>query len=270
MGLDRPKLPISSDGNIKKGKSKRVCEETTGLQKFDRLGEKWARRFPVMNGNPGLGSWLDSKMDVDDQGRKMIRIGCKCCSFAKVKVGAFPNYEVTALGAMQSSNFFKHERTRFHQKAVASFAAGTTDESISAPPEQAFNALCIRIQKGEATCSTLKEKAMTWCISEAILSVNQGRVKKAKSVALFRDGRNARLAIRFRAVTCSLDVYSGFLGQEKNYGGSALQIVKATGKVMKRFCMRYGGAPGSHVKKGSFLKTGLFKGLRHAVTGGFS
>jgi hypothetical protein len=134
-----------------------------------------------------------------------------------VKVGAFPNYEVTTLGAMQSSNFSKHERSRFHQKAVACFVAGTKDVSINAPPEQAFDAHCDRIQKGEATCGNMKEKYMTWCISEAILSVNQGRVKKAKSVALFRDGRNARLAIGFRAVTCSLDVYNGFLGQEKDY-----------------------------------------------------
>ena len=65
MGLDRPKLPISSDGKIKKGKLKK-CEETPALKKFHRLGKQWARRFPVMNGNPGLGSWLDSKMDVDD------------------------------------------------------------------------------------------------------------------------------------------------------------------------------------------------------------
>ena len=116
-----------------------------------------------MNGNPGLGSWLDSKVDVDDQGKKVIRIGCKCCSFAKVKVGAFPNYEVTTLGAMQSSNFSKHERSRFHQKAIACFVAGTKDVSINAPPEQAFDAHCGRIQKGEATCGNMKEKAMTWC-----------------------------------------------------------------------------------------------------------
>ena len=240
------------------------------MLKLKRLGKAWARKFPVMDGNTGLGSWIDCKVEWDaDQGKKVVRVGCKCCSFANVLVGAFPNYQVKTVAAMQSANFRKHERSRFHKKAVACFVAGTRDVSISAPEEQVFEDLCNKVLKGQAFCKSLKEKAMTWCISEAILSVNQHRVSKAKSVAFFRDGRNARLAIRFRAVTPSLDVYSGFLGQERDYGGSAVQIAKATGRVMKRFCTRFGGAPGLNVKKDSFLKPKLFKRLRHAVTGGF-
>lgn len=273
MGLDRPKLPILH-GRTKRRKMKvlesRLESKETPAAKVKRLGKAWALKFPTMAGNPGLGSWLDSKVDLDDQGEKVISIGCKCCHFAKVLAGAFANYQVKTVTAMQSENFRKHERSRFHKKAVACFVAGTKDVSISAPSEQTFDAVCDRIIKGEATCGTLKEKAVTWCISEAILCVNQHRVSKAKSVALFRDGRNARLAIRFRAVTPSLDVYSGFLGQERDYGGSALQIVNATGKVMKRFSTRFGAAPGNNVKKEAFLKTKLFKGLRHAVAGGFS
>lgn len=40
MGLNRPKLPISSDGKIKKGKLKK-SKETPAL-KFKRLGKRWA------------------------------------------------------------------------------------------------------------------------------------------------------------------------------------------------------------------------------------
>ena len=268
MGLNRhkPELPLY-DGKIKK-KIKRRWE--TATQKFVRLGKKWTREFPIMECNPGLGSWIDWEVDLNEHGKKVIRVGCKCCSFAKVLVGAFPNYQVSTAAAMQVINFRKHERSRFHKKASACFVEGTKDVSINAPSEEAFNNICDRIQKGQATCTERKDKAMTWCVSEAILCVNQKRVSKAKRVALFRDGRNARLSIRFRAVTPSLDVYRGFLGQERDYGGSALQIAKATGRVMKRFCVRFGGAPaGPTVKKQSFFKNKLFKTLRHAVTGGF-
>ena len=243
---------------------KSIIDETPEA-KWDRLRGKWQKHFLVKAGQPQLGSWIDDHVTADSCGRRIVKLGCKCCSFAKVQVGAFPKYDVGTVTAMQAINFQKHEGSRHHVAAVQSFLEGTIDVSMNAPSEQEFSDLCDRILAGRGTCSTPKDVAMTYCVSEGILSVSQGRVEQAESIALFRDERIARLAIRFRAVSKDLDVHSGVLGQERDYGTGARNLTLATGRVMKRFCSRFHGPPGKAKRRG-FVKKKLFKHLRYAVT----
>lgn len=86
--------------------------------------------------------------------------------------------------------------------------------------------------------------------------MDQGVLAKCDAISLFRDERDGRIAIRFRAVTKDLHVLSGFLGQEQfaGTGGHALTI--ATENVMKRACSRFSGRHDS--KQKSFLKKSLF------------
>ena len=105
---------------------------------------------------------------------------------------------------------------------------------------------------------------MTYTISEAIKSLGQKAVDECHSIALFRDESKSRLALRFRAVSPTLDSFSGFLGQERDPGTGALNVTEATMRVMKRFSSRFDGAPCLKTKK-SFLKRSTYGNLRDKV-----
>lgn len=194
-------------------------------------------------------------------------VGVQVLQICRVPCGNFPNYAVSTADAMQSVNFKKHCRSPKHKAAVICFLTGHPDAALDAPSHQEFESVCEEISQGKATVGTTRRAQMTWCISEAIKSVDQNKIQRAKSVALFRDESKGRLAIRFRSVSSDLEVHCGTLGQARDFGSGALQITKATCSVMARFCTRFHGAPpGARMKQKAFVKKRLLKHLRRSVT----
>lgn len=106
---------------------------------------------------------------------------------------------------------------------------------------------------------------MQWCVAEAMKSVDQKMLGSAESISLFRDERQGRIAIRFRAVTANLQVHSGTLGQERDAGTGARNITLATLKVMQRACSRFANPPAAS-KMRSFVKKDLLQHVRQTVT----
>ena len=232
-------------------------------QKWVRLGQQWRANFLIDSHHPELGSWIDVKYGDDDS----VKLGCKCCNFAGVQCGSFPNYAVSTADAMQAVNFLKHQSGPKHKHAVVCFLTGHPDPALGSPSQQEFESLCEEISNGRATCGSTKRAQMTWCISEAIKSVDQQRIQKSKAIALFRDESKGRLAVRFRSVSSDLEVHCGTLGQARDFGSGALQITKATCSVMTRFCSRFHGAPpGARMKQKTFVKKQLLNHLRRSVT----
>ena len=138
------------------------------------------------------------------------------------------------------------------------------DASIGAPAIQEFNDLADEILHGHGTCNTLKRAKMTYCIAEAIKSVDQEMVQKSDKIGLIRDESKGRLAIRFRAVSRQLHVHSGTLGTARDFGSGAKAISAATTDAMNRFCSRFHGAPG-RPKRTHFVKKPLLEKLRRNI-----
>ena len=107
-------------------------------------------------------------------------------------------------------------------------------------------------------------KQMLFCLGEGIKTKDQITWGKAAAVFLFRDERNSRLLIRFRAVDEQLLTTSGVLGQERDFGTGAHNLLRATRNIMVRACTRFHGAP---TPGKSFVKWGLFQPRRKIVIG---
>ena len=105
---------------------------------------------------------------------------------------------------------------------------------------------------------------MLFCLEEGIKTKDQITWGKAAAVFLFRDERHSRLLIRFRAVGERLLTTSGVLGQERDFGTGAHNLLRATRNIMVRACTRFHGAP---TPGKSFVKWSLFQHLRKIVTG---
>ena len=231
----------------------------SALSKWSRLGNQWQKKFLIDAGHPCMGSWVDARVDGTS-----VKVGCKVCSFADVLGGAFAKYEVSTADGLQAVNFKKHQSNPKHKSAVVCFLTNTKDGSIGAPSIQEYDELYNDILKGKATCNTEKRAKMTWTTAEATKAVDQQKCAKSESMALFRDESKGRLAIRFRAVLPDLEVHCGTMGQARGFGSGALQITKATCKVMTRFASRFHGAPG-RCKKVSFVKKHLLEKIRQNV-----
>ena len=235
------------------------CQADSAYDKWQRNGQQWQQRFLIDAENPTMGSWLEMTMMGGS-----IALGCKCCKFAGVKVGAFSNYEVKTPAGMQAVNFLKHHESRMHQGAVISYLSESPDPTIGAPSVSAFNDLCDEIAHGHGTCSELKRAKMTFCLAESIKSFDQDYVDQSDKIGLIRDESKARLSLRFRTVARTLEVHSGTLGTTKDFGSGAAAICNATLETMKRFCSRFHGAPGKPRVK-SFVKKTLFQKLRQNI-----
>ena len=239
---------------------KRGCpqDQESAWQKWERLGNKWKKRFLIKEDHPELGSWLDAV--VSD---KHVAVGCRVCKRAGRDCSRFATYEVNTADALQVVNFCKHEGSPRHQAAVEMYLSGRGG-NVDAPSVDEYEALCKEILDGSATCNPLKKAKMTWTLSEAFKSQDQLAVEKCDSMAMFRDESKSRLLLRFRAISPSLDEHPGFLGQESDFGTGALNITKATANVMKRFSSRFSGAPGKR-RVGCFVKKHTLKNMRRAI-----
>ena len=235
------------------------CEAESAYAKWKDLGQKWQHRFLMDDENPSMGSWLDMTLMGGS-----FALGCKCCKYAGVTVGAFPNYLVKTPAAMQAVNFLKHHESPKHQAAVISYLSDSPDSAIGAPSVSEFNDLCDEIAHGHGTCSERKRAKMTFCLAESIKSFDQDYVDQSDKIGLIRDESKARLSLRFRTVARTLEVHSGTLGTAKDFGSGAAAICDATLATMNRFCSRFHGAPGKPRVK-SFVKKTLFQKLRQNI-----
>ena len=208
-------------------------------RKLQRLSETWKMDFP----------WLDVKQGP-------FRLGCRICHEAGVR-GMF---SVTSPAQMQRIAFQRHQQRPQHREAAS------CQPVVCAPAADVFEKIVSDIQNGTPTCSSRKESQLTWCLAEALKTMDQVVLAKCAAISLFRDERDGRIAIRFRAVTPDLHVLSGFLGQEQFSGTGGRALTIATEHVMKRACSRFSGRHDS--KQKSFLKKSLFRHFKSKLPSG--
>ena len=235
-----------------------------GKTKWTRLNRKWRESFPLDPLHPSLGSWLDVQLAP-------WGVFCKACRAAAVNPPVWSSLQV-----LQSCNFSRHASSKQHRAAVRCFLEKTSTDSgenilaraqtcIGAPSEEEFQNLLNNIRDGKATCGSRKESKMTFCVAESMKSVDQKFIRKAQAIALYRDERNGRIAVRFKAVARDLTVHSGTLGQEREAGTGARNITVATYRIMKRACSRF-CLPPAPSKSPAVLKKQLLQHLRTTVT----
>eukprot|EP00438_Fugacium_kawagutii_P035753 Skav229347 [mRNA] locus=scaffold2596:465700:472220:+ [translate_table: standard] len=167
-------------------------------------------------------------------------------------------------GPLQKANLLKHQKSKSHRLAVKAWLknGGCSGPSPgSAPALEEFEEFAANF--GSKTSLTRKELKMAWCVAEGLKGLDQKCLANSSKVALMRDERNGRIAIRFRAVSPQLAVRSGFLGQARQSGTGADNLSAATWEVMKRACSRFVGAPDG--KTQGFLKKNLFNHLQQVV-----
>ena len=113
----------------------------------------------------------------------------------------------------------------------------------SAPPETYFQDLANDIAGGHTVTMNSATKnrdrrkmRAAWCLHESLLAIDRSFLRKAESICLFRDERQSRLLLRFRAVHEDLGMWSGILGQVRDLGTGATCITEGTLKVIRDHC----------------------------------
>ncbi|CAE8641554.1 unnamed protein product [Polarella glacialis] len=239
-------------------------ESESAQSKWDRLSAKWLQRFRI---SPTCAeSWLGAAVSEDG----VWGVGCKRCKAAGVVNVAFADFKVRTVAGLQAINFKAHENNLHHRTAAAKYGVGSCINDVAginaAPTADEFNVVVDAVNEGKATCSSRKQAKMTWCLSEAIKSIDQRFIGESTAVSLFRDERNGRLAIRFRAVTADLRTHCGTLGQQRDFGTGARNITLASHEVMKRACSRFAGAPDEqNISSTPFVKKKLLRHLENTA-----
>ena len=159
---------------------------------------------------------------------------------------------------MSISNFKKHAASKVHRQATAAFLSqrgitfGPSSGRIvvGAPPVDHFHKLWTLLADGLAPANGIegigtnhKLVRMAWCLCEAMRRDDADFLSRAKSVALFRDERHARLEIRFCACDDKLNLRHKFLGLRRHFGTGALAVTQATKDIVMRACTRNAGKP---------------------------
>lgn len=230
----------------------------------------WQNKFLLDPSKPSLGSWIDRNGTES-------AIGCKAC-FAHGFKTAWGQYLVNSPSMLQPYCFHRHSDSLSHTVAVQKFIRrrfSEVDVAIDAlsPSADEFEKLI------DDTCSARlgqvgrKTKQKLWCLQEGLKALDQTALSQAAAVFLFRDERHSRLLVRFRCVDQNLTCKSGVLGQERDFGTGARELLKATGNIIVRACTRFHGAPppsdGTSTRQVAkpFLKKKLLKHVRKIVIG---
>ena len=144
----------------------------------------------------------------------------------------------------------RHAKTKVHKEGVLQLLGvevGPTGGCVvGTPPLGDFQALLTRMEEGESErsssrrvsgskCST-KARRMRWALVEALREQDREFLGKATTIVLCRDERESRLLVRFGACSADLQVRRGFLGQTKNAGSRACDLVSATRRLLRHFC----------------------------------
>eukprot|EP00435_Cladocopium_sp_Y103_P029235 s4114_g7.t1 len=200
--------------------------------KWERLRDQWRSRFPLDPQDPSAGSWLQAR-------KSPWGVGCKACHECGCE-SSFASFGVKTEAALQLVNFQKHANNRHHKAAVESYLLGDVDAAgiNSSPSKTEFLEILGRIKKGQPTWTLNKEKRLTWCLAEALKTLDQRSLEEASAIGLYRDERNGRVLVRCRAVSKNLEVHSFVLGQERFGGTGARNLTTATASMFKRACAK--------------------------------
>ena len=207
-------------------------------------------------------------------------VGCIACSAAQTG-SPFAKFTVCTLTTMIMANFKKHQASKMHRQAVAAFLSqkgitvGPSSGQIvvGAPPLDQFHQLWKLISEGHAPRNGLegigaqcKLQRMLSCLCEAMRRDDADFLSCAKSIALFRDERHARLEIRFCACDGKLNRRHKLLGIRRHFGTGALAITQATKDVVTRACTRnFGMCPRRGEPLPNDLDNGLLNHIRNHV-----
>lgn len=187
------------------------------------------------------GCWLASAVVDGKWG-----LGCIVCC-AKGLPGAFGTFTWMGSGlngSLKLQKLIKHSKSNEHERALASYF-GFTDKLIAAPTKEEMLEQLQTLQEGKVGKQYHKGRAMTWCLSEALLDIDRAFVRKAVTLTICRDDRAQRLLMRFTGATTDLEVRSGVLGigTAHRERPDADGIVAATKEVLDNFCTPRRGAP---------------------------
>ena len=88
-----------------------------------------------------------------------------------------------------------------------------------APPSAEFQEVLTNMRQGgsarQGGVSSDRKSRLRFAVSEAILRRARQQLARARCVALFRDERQGRLLVRYRACLDDLTVVSGVLGLKR-------------------------------------------------------
>ena len=176
---------------------------------------------------------------------RMTSKGCQCipCSEFNVKSQWAEGTACCDVVDFRLRHVKNHAKGKQHKAAVLALL-GLHDGALHAPPLDDFKAMLHKLQRGHSSrdlaehqkCSD-KIRLMVWCLEQALLEEDRQVLAKSESICLMRDARKQRLLVRFGA--CSketLECRSGVLGQSRNMGETAGNILRATRQIMVDFC----------------------------------
>ena len=215
---------------------------------------QWAKRFLIVPGDTSKGTWLDSKW------KQGLGIGCKCCKFDG-QPGPFGTYGIRCNSALQVSHLLKHDQSSAHRNAVAAY--------LSKPNQYTdqFTSVAKQIADGESFVKVGKPgRKIAWCLLQAMKEEDRAAIRGCMFISLLRDERASRLHIRFRCVNKDLEVHSGTLGMEKDFGTGASAVTTATERIMRRMCTEHNDPDvAEQAWDIAKLDTALFNHLRNSV-----
>jgi len=212
---------------------------------------------------PQFGSWINTRIADDGE----MTLGCDACSYVRNKT-QFAEFivKMTSMN-LQKENLKKHRSNDNHKQAVTHFLCSDSFQNRVginvAPPASFFEELISNIEKGQAVCGSSKKLWQgAWCLNEAVKSIDRNLLANAEAISLFRDERKSRLAMRFRAVKHNLEVRSGTLGQQREFGTGAANITTATSNIIERMCSSLHGCRFTPKKVKSKINKKLLQHIR--------
>ena len=144
---------------------------------------------------------------------------------------------------MKIDKLLEHHMSKKHVENVKDMLGvtrGPTGKSVKgAPSEDAFREaweLAPGVAEIVGVGCEKKVRAMQPCIVEAMVQIEREFMGSAESITIMRDESKGRLAVRFIAVSGTLERRSGLLGLSKEPGSDAFDITDATDAVIMRFC----------------------------------
>jgi hypothetical protein len=213
--------------------------------------ERWVEELVLAPGIEAPASWVDTATSSDGQ----WGVGCICCRDAGM-VGNLAKFELRTAKALQKCHLQDHQALSSHKNAVEEYLGkrGLTSSGVSlaAAPhlssfEKLWNQTCDGIAPSSSALADLggyhKLQQMLFCVAEAIREDDRTFLAGARCVALFRDERHARIAVRYVACNADMEVRHGHLGSKRHPGTGVAAITKATRDLMVILATPGIGAP---------------------------
>ena len=185
------------------------------------------------------------------------RSGCGCVACHEKYHGtaaatALANYRGQTL---KWTNILRHKTTYMHKQAEATLARETMPKAYAAPTPAEFKQTWQDVRTGNGAPRLLdgkwrnhrKQRAMEWCLAEALRDLHREFLADASTMSLSWDGRHGRLVSRFSGThDKTLEVRQGTLGLERDYGSGNVAMTRAMEVMVERFCTVRVCRPGRH------------------------